>query len=176
MEELIVQLNSAINTRSLYPAEHPRVTAAAERFLSQLEREFEQRGNDEVTLLVVGRELVVDQQPLRRRGTHVGAFAATLRRRGLEGLTLLRGLERVECLDFLAAMSAAGAPPSSEHVIVGRVRAAVAGDEEPGRVREAYGDAVYDRLVDVKTQYDPGNVFHHNQNIRPKSDRRSGRR
>lgn len=41
------------------------------------------------------------------------------------------------------------------------------GDEDPGRVREAYGDSVYDRLVDVKTAYDPDNVFHHNQNIRP---------
>ena len=41
------------------------------------------------------------------------------------------------------------------------------GDEDPGRVREAYGDAVYDRLVDVKTAYDRDNVFRHNQNIRP---------
>jgi FAD/FMN-containing dehydrogenase len=41
------------------------------------------------------------------------------------------------------------------------------GDEDPGRVREAYGDSVYERLVDVKTAYDPDNVFHHNQNIRP---------
>ena len=39
------------------------------------------------------------------------------------------------------------------------------GDEGPNRVREAYGDSVYDRLVDVKTTYDPDNVFHHNQNI-----------
>ncbi len=43
------------------------------------------------------------------------------------------------------------------------------GDEDPDRVREGYGDAVYDRLVDVKTTYDPDNVFHHNQNIRPRS-------
>jgi hypothetical protein len=41
------------------------------------------------------------------------------------------------------------------------------GDEDPGRVREAYGDSVYSRLVNVKTVYDPGNVFHYNQNIRP---------
>jgi FAD/FMN-containing dehydrogenase len=42
------------------------------------------------------------------------------------------------------------------------------GDESPDRVREAYGDSVYDRLVDVKTTYDPDNVFHHNQNIVPR--------
>jgi FAD/FMN-containing dehydrogenase len=41
------------------------------------------------------------------------------------------------------------------------------GDEGPDRVREAYGDSVYQRLVHVKTRYDPNNVFHHNQNIRP---------
>jgi FAD/FMN-containing dehydrogenase len=41
-------------------------------------------------------------------------------------------------------------------------------DEEPDRVREAYGDAVYDRLAGVKTKYDPDNVFHHNQNIGPR--------
>jgi FAD/FMN-containing dehydrogenase len=42
------------------------------------------------------------------------------------------------------------------------------GDEAPDRVREAYGAGVYDRLVEVKTKYDPDNVFHINQNIRPR--------
>jgi FAD/FMN-containing dehydrogenase len=41
-------------------------------------------------------------------------------------------------------------------------------DEEPNRVREAYGDYVYDRLARVKAKYDPDNVFHHNQNIAPR--------
>ena len=39
------------------------------------------------------------------------------------------------------------------------------GDEE-GRVPAAYG-ANYDRLKEIKRQYDPENVFHHNQNITP---------
>jgi hypothetical protein len=41
-------------------------------------------------------------------------------------------------------------------------------DEQPDRVREAYGDAVYQRLAGVKAKYDPDNVFHHNQNISPR--------
>ena len=57
--------------------------------------------------------------------------------------------------------------------VLGRFREGVyvnflGGDEDPGRVREAYGDSVYNRLVDVKTTYDPDNIFHHNQNIRPR--------
>jgi FAD/FMN-containing dehydrogenase len=40
-------------------------------------------------------------------------------------------------------------------------------DEQPDRIREAYGEGIYERLRDVKTEYDPDNVFHYNQNIRP---------
>ena len=50
----------------------------------------------------------------------------------------------------------------------------IGGDEDPERVREAYGDSVYDRLVDVKSTYDPCNVFHHNQNICPRLSKHSG--
>jgi FAD/FMN-containing dehydrogenase len=38
---------------------------------------------------------------------------------------------------------------------------------EGDRVRDAYGDATYRRLVAVKNRYDPANLFRLNQNIAP---------
>ena len=43
---------------------------------------------------------------------------------------------------------------------------AIDGDETD-KVRDAFGAATYDRLVAVKDRYDPDNVFHLNQNVRP---------
>ena len=44
-------------------------------------------------------------------------------------------------------------------------------DEGEERVRSTYGPVKYDRLVALKDRYDPDNMFHLNQNIRPSNGR-----
>jgi FAD/FMN-containing dehydrogenase len=48
------------------------------------------------------------------------------------------------------------------------------GDEDSARVREAYPGPTRERLVAIKTRYDPTNLFHLNQNIVPLAERRDG--
>lgn len=49
----------------------------------------------------------------------------------------------------------------------GRVYLNFLGDEGTTRVRQAYGDRQYERLVELKRAYDPTNFFRLNQNIEP---------
>jgi len=41
------------------------------------------------------------------------------------------------------------------------------GDESSDRVRSAFGDSAWQRLVELKRQWDPDNVFRLNHNIPP---------
>jgi FAD/FMN-containing dehydrogenase len=60
--------------------------------------------------------------------------------------------------DFFSALQ----PHAGDHVYVNFL-----GDEGADRVRQAYGDRQYERLVELKRVYDPTNVFRLNQNIEP---------
>ena len=48
-------------------------------------------------------------------------------------------------------------------------------DEGEERVQATYRKH-YDRLTKIKAKYDPENVFHINQNIKPKAERAEGKR
>jgi FAD/FMN-containing dehydrogenase len=65
------------------------------------------------------------------------------------------------CIAWSRAVFQAAAPYAQGSVYVNFMT-----QEEDDRVGAAYGPN-YARLADVKRQYDPGNLFRHNQNIKP---------
>jgi len=69
--------------------------------------------------------------------------------------------EDTNCIGWARDFFAASAPYASAGAYVNFMTA-----EESDRVAAAYGSN-YDRLVQIKKRYDPENVFHLNQNIKP---------
>jgi FAD/FMN-containing dehydrogenase len=69
--------------------------------------------------------------------------------------------EDERCIAWARAFFEAAAPFALGSVYVNFLT-----EEETGRIGAAYGPN-YDRLVAVKTRYDPHNLFRHNQNIKP---------
>ena len=65
------------------------------------------------------------------------------------------------CIAWARAFFQASAPYASDGAYVNFMT-----EEESDRVAAAYG-ANYDRLAQIKKQYDPDNLFHLNQNIKP---------
>ncbi len=58
---------------------------------------------------------------------------------------------------------------STEPFSTGGVYVNFLGNEGEKRVKAAYGEAKYERLVALKNKYDPTNFFSLNQNIKPKT-------
>ena len=127
VDRLIAHIAGAINVRSLYAAAHPAVAAHVGRLIESVEAACAERKKDALTFLVVGRDLVVENQPLRKGGLQHEQFIRVLTRRGVERLTIARGVTPAECLDFLTPMVVGGIPQSSEHIVVGRVEVRTAG-------------------------------------------------
>jgi HD-GYP domain-containing protein (c-di-GMP phosphodiesterase class II) len=138
LERLIVHIAAAINVRALYSSAHPRVAQAVQAILDDLTAAL--AGRESVTLFIVGDDLIADDRPLRRSGIYQQSFVQALRRRRVERLTLVRGLDAAQCLQFVSVMAAGATPGSTANVIVGGVEFAVA-DEGAGPAAEARSSA-----------------------------------
>jgi HD-GYP domain-containing protein (c-di-GMP phosphodiesterase class II) len=125
IEQLIIHIAAAINMWTLYPPNHPRVVQSVTQILTTLKTLLQERSSDSVTFLIVGEDLVVEQEVFRRASLSQRHFVQALKRRDVERLTLAEGLEPVECLQFIAALAMGETPRSSSHIILGRVQVAL---------------------------------------------------
>jgi HD-GYP domain-containing protein (c-di-GMP phosphodiesterase class II) len=124
-EQLAVQIASAVNMRTLYPANHPRVVQSVDAIVASLKRVVKETGGESVTFLIVDNDLVVEQEAMRKETLSLRQFVETLKGRGIERLTLAEGLEPAETHQFIAALASSTTPESSPHIILGRVHITV---------------------------------------------------
>jgi len=132
VERLVQCVVSAVNNRALYPSAHPRTTEAVAQLVHLLEAVLAERKQPSITMVAVEDDLVVDQRPLAQGNLSVRGFVHALRRLGVEGLTLLRGLTAEETMQFLESLAERSAAVSTDHIQVGWLRLAFAeeGDED----------------------------------------------
>ncbi len=121
IDRLVVSLVAGINMRALYGSEHPALASHVDRILEAVSTACQERQQDSLTFLVVGQDLVVESQPLRTGSLYHQQFIRALTRRGVERLTVARGLDAEECVRFLTPMALGGVPVSTRYITVGRV-------------------------------------------------------
>lgn len=149
MEQLIIQIVAAVNTLTLYPPQHPRVVRAIEGIVSEVNKVTAGSDRDSVTFLVVGDDLVIEQEVVRKATLSHQQFVEMLKRRGIERLTLAAGLDADEASRLLTALSTGDAVESSPHVIYGRVQ--VSPEEE--RAREAPRELSVEQLELIREAF-----------------------
>ena len=150
-EELIRRLAAALRSTELYSPAHPLVqrgidaltTAAVERL----------QAAPSIVIGVIGDEVVVDGTRLPRGSASLIGFARDLRDRGIEKVTMTRGLSRTEVGHLIGAFTDhTSAAPLPERLVVRGVRNVTLGrivvDEVSGdqagiaAARRVYGTAV----------------------------------
>jgi len=129
MEQVIVQLAAAVNMRTLYPANHPRVIQTIEQVVDGVARVAAERHSDSITFLIVGDDLVVEQDVVRRTTLSQQQFVEILKHAAIDRLTLAAGLDAAEVETLVAAPATGLKPSASPHIVLGRVNVGL--DEQP---------------------------------------------
>src|SRR6267142_5567567 len=150
-EELIRRLAAALRGTELYSPTHPLVQRGIDAFTSAATDRLE--STPSVIIGFIGDEVVVDGVRLPRGTASLIGFARDLRDRGIEKVTLTRGLSRTEVGNLIAVFSDRASPvPLSDRLIAKGVRNVTLGrivvddvsDDQAGiaAARRVYGTAV----------------------------------
>jgi putative nucleotidyltransferase with HDIG domain len=150
-EELIRRLAAALRGTELYSATHPLVQRGIDSLTAAAHEGLQ--GTPTVIIGFLGDEVVVDGTRLAKGTASLIGFARDLRDRGIEKVTLTRGLSRAEVVSLIAAFSDRASPvPLAERLLARGVRNVTLGrivvddvsDDQAGiaAARRVYGAAV----------------------------------
>ncbi len=125
---VIAQMTAAVTNTTLYSPSHPQVGQYIDRAYTLLEGLLKTR--PEITLLLIGDDLVADNRPLPAGSAYVTNFKRILRKKAVERLSFLSGVQKAELNELIKDMASAEAASvrSSRGIKLGKVELKVTED------------------------------------------------
>ncbi len=129
----ISQLTAAVTNTGLYSSSHPQVAAYIDRAYDALDEMLRQK--PEITLLLIGGDLVADNRPLAASGaaSFLANFIRILKRKSIERLTFVSGMPKAELRALILDLASSDAAPvhATPFIRIGKVELRVRKDGEP---------------------------------------------
>jgi HD-GYP domain-containing protein (c-di-GMP phosphodiesterase class II) len=121
LSRVIAQLTAAVTTTSLYAPTHPQVAQYVEKAHGLLQDLL--RIKPEITILLIGDDLVADNRPLAAGSAFVANFVRIMRKKSFERLSFLPGMTKAELEGLIRDLAASEAVSvrSSSGIKLGKV-------------------------------------------------------
>ena len=144
LAKIVAQLTAAVTNIGLYSASHPQVGQYVDKTHAALTGLLQ--ANPEVTIMLVGNDLVAAGRPLPSDSAYVANFSRILRRRSVERVTFVAGLPRAELFAFINDLTTrdAASIKTTSFIKLGKVELRVkqAGGDQHGWVGDVSPDVI----------------------------------
>jgi HD-GYP domain-containing protein (c-di-GMP phosphodiesterase class II) len=149
---VIAQLTAAVTNTTLYSPTHPHVVQYIDKAYALLEGLVEMK--PDITVLLIGEDLVADNRPLPSGSAYTANFTRILRRKAIERITFLAGIQKTELQELIRDMASpdAASVRSSGHIKLGKVELRIAAANgvdggDPAGAFAASGSAVEEEAL-----------------------------
>jgi HD-GYP domain-containing protein (c-di-GMP phosphodiesterase class II) len=130
LSRVIAQLTAAITNTSLYSHTHPQVAQYVDKAYGLLVDLL--RTKPEITIMLIGDDLVADNRPLAGGSAYVTNFARIMRKKSFERLSFLAEMQRTELEELIRDLAATDAVSvrSSPGIKLGKVELRIKTDDK----------------------------------------------
>ena len=104
--QTIAQITAAVTNTGLYSISHPQVGQYIEKAFAALTALH--RTRPEVTIMLVGNDLIAENRPLPAASSYVESFVRILRKKSVERLTFVAGMPKEELLGLIQDLVSTG--------------------------------------------------------------------
>ena len=119
---IITRLTVAIQNAGMYPDDHPQVLSHTQEAFALLDLLL--KDAREVTILLIGEYVIVDNKPLLIPGFYEAAFIRFMKKNGVEWISFLSGLPFAQFEELIRSFASSGSSfmNSTRYIKLGKIK------------------------------------------------------